>query len=82
MQLSIDMISRLCRETDIRGFHLCTLNLEKSIRRMLQTLGWVKGDEPPFERSALDGPDGLKVKNQMISVSDRLPLIDPCRGEY
>lgn len=41
VQLSIRMIARLYLEAGIRGFHLCTLNLEKSVRRVLESLEWV-----------------------------------------
>ncbi|CAO1625252.1 unnamed protein product [Sympodiomycopsis kandeliae] len=41
VQLSIQIIARLYLEAGIRGFHLCTLNLEKSVQRVLEGLGWV-----------------------------------------
>jgi len=31
-------------EQGIRGFHLCTLNLEKSVTRVLELLQWVEPD--------------------------------------
>ena len=34
------MIQRLRSEGGINGFHFCTLNLEKSIQRILETLTW------------------------------------------
>ena len=34
------MIRRLS-QNDIPGFHFCTLNLEKSVQRVLEQLGWV-----------------------------------------
>ncbi|GAA5931534.1 methylenetetrahydrofolate reductase (NAD(P)H) MET12 [Sporobolomyces koalae] len=40
IQLSVKMIKALF-EQGIRGFHLCTLNLEKSITKVLESLGWV-----------------------------------------
>ncbi|EPQ30510.1 uncharacterized protein PFL1_02036 [Pseudozyma flocculosa PF-1] len=40
VSLSIHMIARIYLESDIRGFHLCTLNLEKSVERVLEGLGW------------------------------------------
>ncbi len=40
VSLSIHMIGRIFLETDIRGFHLCSLNLEKSIERILEGLDW------------------------------------------
>lgn len=44
VQLSIAMVARIFLETDICGFHFCTLNLEKSVRRVLEGLGWVRED--------------------------------------
>lgn len=32
---------RALREEGIRGYHLCTLNLEKSVTRVLEKLEWV-----------------------------------------
>lgn len=32
-------------ENGIRGFHLCTLNLEKSVTRVLEALEWVEPAE-------------------------------------
>lgn len=40
VSLGIHMIGRIFLESDIRGFHLCSLNLEKSIERILDGLGW------------------------------------------
>jgi hypothetical protein len=37
------MIRRLVEEGGVRGVHFCTLNLEKSVRSILETLGWAPG---------------------------------------
>ena len=58
VQLSVSMIRRLIKETDIRGVHFCTLNLEKSVQRVLETLEWVPYHTPVMQ-------------NKLISV--RLP---------
>lgn len=55
VQLSIKMIARLYLEADIRGFHLCTLNLEKSVRRVLEGLGWVAPGSTDADSTA-EGP--------------------------
>ena len=34
------MIQRLRYEGGVNGFHFCTLNLEKSTQRILETLNW------------------------------------------
>ncbi|GAA5966445.1 hypothetical protein JCM21900_004421 [Sporobolomyces salmonicolor] len=41
IQLSVKMM-RALYEQGLRGFHLCTLNLEKSVTRVLEQLGWVE----------------------------------------
>lgn len=43
VNLSTNMIRRLFDEGGILGFHFCTLNLERSVRRILQQLYWVGG---------------------------------------
>jgi len=42
VELSVRMIKELWERGGVRGFHLCTLNLEKSITRVLEGLGWVE----------------------------------------
>ena len=44
------MIRRLVEEGGMRGFHFCTLNLEKSVRRILEILGWTPGHAMPHAR--------------------------------
>ena len=40
VELAVKMIARLTTEAKISGVHLCTLNLEKSVQRVLSKLGW------------------------------------------
>ncbi|PWN92685.1 MTHFR-domain-containing protein [Acaromyces ingoldii] len=54
-----NIIRRLCDETDIRGFHICTLNLEKSVRGLLESLGWVSP-----KTAVQKGPGGLLPDQQ------------------
>ena len=49
------MIRRLTTEGDIRGVHFCTLNLEMSVQRILESLQWTK--HTPH------------IQNQLIAVS-------------
>ena len=44
------MIRRLVEEGGMHGFHFCTLNLEKSVRCILETLGWTPGHANPHAR--------------------------------
>jgi methylenetetrahydrofolate reductase (NADPH) len=39
--LAVDMIRRITTEGGIRGVHFCTLNLETSVRRVLENLEWI-----------------------------------------
>ncbi|POY76656.1 putative Methylenetetrahydrofolate reductase (NAD(P)H) [Rhodotorula taiwanensis] len=44
VELAVKMMRQLY-ENGIRGFHLCTLNLEKSVTRVLEALEWVEPAE-------------------------------------
>lgn len=57
VKLAIDMIRRLTKEAKVPGVHLCTLNLEKSVRRVVEGLGWTSVDK------------SLKIGNRLIAVS-------------
>ena len=50
IKLSVEMIRRLAEEGGMRGFHFCTLNLEKSVRCILEILGWTPGHAEPHAR--------------------------------
>ena len=41
------MVRQMTASGDIRGLHFCTLNLEKSVVRILENLGWVGGSLKP-----------------------------------
>ncbi|KAJ7086012.1 methylenetetrahydrofolate reductase-domain-containing protein [Mycena belliarum] len=45
VQLAVSMIRRLTTEGKISGVHLCTLNLEKSVQRVLEGLKWTGSSE-------------------------------------
>ncbi|KAG5634890.1 hypothetical protein H0H81_000407 [Sphagnurus paluster] len=40
VKLAVEMIQQLTKEGDIQGFHFCTMNLETSVQRVLELLGW------------------------------------------
>lgn len=70
--LSIHVIGRIFLESDIRGFHLCSLNLEKSIERILDGLGWKQdlGAQAEAEARRTGIPAHIhleRTKNQMLS---------------
>lgn len=35
------MIKQLIANDDVAGFHFCTLNLERSVQRVLESLKWI-----------------------------------------
>ncbi|MCO5565238.1 hypothetical protein L7F22_018911 [Adiantum nelumboides] len=50
VDLTKALIEKICQSTDIRAFHICTLNLEKSAKTILQALQWLsesKGKQNP-----------------------------------
>lgn len=72
VSLSIHIIGRIFLETDVRGFHLCSLNLEKSIECILEGLGWKADMGAQAESDArLTGMHAHlhleRTKNQMLS---------------
>lgn len=79
VQLAISMVGRIYLETDIRGFHLCTLNLEKSVRRVLEGLGWVQGgdsrgllaapQQPPMTPAAVQRDYKLSTQEALARAS-------------
>jgi hypothetical protein len=42
VKLAVEMIRKLWK-SGVRGFHFCTLNLEKSVQRILEELQWHQG---------------------------------------
>ncbi|KDQ61166.1 hypothetical protein JAAARDRAFT_55867 [Jaapia argillacea MUCL 33604] len=55
--LATDIIRRITDEDDIFGVHFCTLNLEKSVQRVVEDLGW-HGRSPVIKnRLITEAPD-------------------------
>ena len=72
--LSIQMIGRIFLQSDIRGFHLCTLNLERSVERLLEGLSWkTDAGAETEDHLSLNGQTAPvhkhleRTKNQMLS---------------
>ena len=40
VEVAVSMIRKL-QQNGVQGFHFCTFNLEKSVQRVLEQLGWV-----------------------------------------
>ena len=43
VQLAVEMIRDLWDRGSVRGYHFCTLNLEKSVHHILEELSWSRG---------------------------------------
>jgi methylenetetrahydrofolate reductase (NADPH) len=57
IDLAIAMVERLVGEGEVEGVHFCTLNLERSVRRVLEGLTWL-AKEPTAAAAGSNGPDG------------------------
>lgn len=67
------MVSRLVASGLVQGVHFCTLNLEKSVRTILENVGWTAGGvngSPPARHNQLigDEPQG-QGQGQSLSIS-------------
>ncbi|KAI0929219.1 hypothetical protein AcW1_006218 [Taiwanofungus camphoratus] len=56
VNLAIKMIQELTKHGEIRGVHFCTLNLEKSVTRVLEGLGWIGGSPKITNKLIADAP--------------------------
>jgi len=65
--LAIDMIRRLA-QGGVRGVHFCTLNLEKSVQRVLEGLAWADDEK-------------LHPSNKLISVCPRFIILKTAMSE-
>lgn len=69
VQLATQMI-RTMYEQGVRGFHFCTLNLEKSVHRILQDLNWVEDDEHrQYQKiNGVNGHHSAELPNGHMSI--------------
>ena len=63
-QLATKMVSRLITSRLVTGVHFCTLNLEKSIRTILENLGWTSDKPDQYI------PSPLRRHNKLIDDDD------------
>ncbi|KAF5380910.1 hypothetical protein D9615_004169 [Tricholomella constricta] len=56
VKLAVDMIQRLTKNGDVPGVHFCTLNLEKSVQRVLEFLQWTGVAAPVHNRLIAETP--------------------------
>ncbi|KAF8749438.1 Methylenetetrahydrofolate reductase [Rhizoctonia solani] len=64
--LAVSMIRSILVDGDVKGVHFCTLNLEKSVRKILDELGWTHGTHHP---------------NQIITDASQSPHILPAPAD-
>ena len=63
VKLAVEIIQKLTSGCSIAGFHFCTLNLEKSVQRVLETLEWTGSSHPVSS-----------APNKLIVVSNTIKL--------
>ncbi|KAL5529588.1 hypothetical protein ACEPAG_5573 [Sanghuangporus baumii] len=93
--LAMEMIQKLVNDGDVKGVHFCTLNLERSVRKVLEGLQWVGGSPRITNRLIIDGdvtPHGppefvINPADAANTFSDKLKTIplpevpEPGKGE-
>ncbi|KAG9091222.1 hypothetical protein FS749_016709 [Ceratobasidium sp. UAMH 11750] len=59
--LAVSMIQTILSGGDVKGVHFCTLNLEKSVRRILDELGWTHVPTHPTNQIIIDATESPHV---------------------
>jgi hypothetical protein len=81
VSLAVDMIRRITSEGDIRGVHLCTLNLERSVQLVLEKLHWAAGGSPKVQNKLITVCTASLVRfftlNPGMSHTFRMPRVKP-----
>ncbi|OBZ65691.1 Methylenetetrahydrofolate reductase 2 [Grifola frondosa] len=83
VQLAVDMIKRLTTEGDIRGVHFCTLNLEKSVTRVLEALAGLAEDteEPPESERIITPHTATDTAATKLATSGPNTEVEAGKGE-
>ncbi|KAH8099536.1 methylenetetrahydrofolate reduct [Cristinia sonorae] len=71
--LAVQMIQRLTEEGQVPGVHFCTLNLEKSVHRLAEGLGWTGASSRVTNRLIADTP--VQLLHALPADSSR--VVDP-----
>ncbi|KAF9265689.1 MTHFR-domain-containing protein [Marasmius fiardii PR-910] len=53
IELAVEITRRITTEGSIAGVHFCTLNLEKSVQRVVETLQWTGANIPQYAQNRL-----------------------------
>ncbi|TDL24992.1 MTHFR-domain-containing protein [Rickenella mellea] len=59
VSLATTMVKRLVSEGGIEGVHFCTLNLERSVQRVLEDLNWIGGSHDIHNRLIAETPGSI-----------------------
>ncbi|KDQ07246.1 hypothetical protein BOTBODRAFT_120303 [Botryobasidium botryosum FD-172 SS1] len=79
VHLAMSIIRRLTANGEVCGIHLCTFNLEKSVRRVLGGLGWTN-DAPPQTNDQAHRhlpPDVLVSAHEVARAMSTTPSQEP-----
>ncbi|KAF8298257.1 MTHFR-domain-containing protein [Clavulina sp. PMI_390] len=79
VMLAIDICSRLTKEAGIKGVHFCTLNLEKTVRRVLEGLEWYHGHHPKENKIIIESSvdaDAHLPSERLITASEASHLAE------
>ncbi|KDR73532.1 hypothetical protein GALMADRAFT_251254 [Galerina marginata CBS 339.88] len=76
VNLAVNIIKSLRVEGGINGFHFCTLNLEKSVQRVLETLGWA-GSPSTDQNKLIVEPPGTPSHPLPLADADSKLMILP-----
>ncbi|KAG6833067.1 hypothetical protein H0H87_011811 [Tephrocybe sp. NHM501043] len=60
VKLAVEMIQRITKENVVPGVHFCTLNLEKSVQRVLELVQWT-GTTPPHHNRLIAETAGAMI---------------------
>ncbi|KAI0070689.1 MTHFR-domain-containing protein [Panus rudis PR-1116 ss-1] len=67
VKLAINMIKKLTDGGDVPGVHFCTLNLEKSVQRVLEGLGWAGSSVSKVSNKLIvDPPEAAQLSDDKV----------------
>ncbi|KAI5900434.1 methylenetetrahydrofolate reduct [Schizophyllum commune H4-8] len=73
VELAVEMVRRITTEAGIPGIHLCTLNLEKSVTRVLEILKWT----PAHAAAAASAQPSITGHNSLIADGPASTVVHP-----
>ncbi|KAL1746329.1 methylenetetrahydrofolate reductase-domain-containing protein [Schizophyllum fasciatum] len=70
VELAVEMVRRITTEAGIPGIHLCTLNLEKSVTRVLEILQWTPAHAAAHNTLIADAPNTVVHPAPPLAAAD------------